>query len=166
MMLTVAGIASAVAIINAIYPALTRSSSAVITASGKVDDRLKSDIEIIHVAAEVDANGAFSDTNANGKFDIFVWVKNVGDTRIFSVTDVDVFLGQTGEFVRVPHQSEVNSTVYPRWRESIENDTEWAPKATLKITVTYETSTPEPSGTYYVKVIAPNGVSDEAFFSI
>ena len=47
MLLTIAGVLGAAAVFNAVYPALTRSSSAVIAASAKVDDRLKSDIEII-----------------------------------------------------------------------------------------------------------------------
>ena len=65
-MLTIAGVAAAGAILNAIYPTLSRSSGAVITASAKVDDRLKSDIEIVHAVGELDSGGSFSDTNANG----------------------------------------------------------------------------------------------------
>ena len=163
-MLTIASVAAAGAILNAIYPTLSRSSGAVITASAKVDDRLKSDIEIVHAVGELDSGGSFSDTNANGNFDIFIWAKNIGDTRILDVTETDVFLGKTENFQRIPHETEVESDVYPRWSNFLENDTEWGPHATLKITVTY--SATQTTGNYDVKVVIPNGISDEHFFSI
>ena len=169
MMLTIAGILSAAAVFNAVYPALTRSSGAVTAASARVDDRLKSSIEIIHAVGELDSGGSFQDTNSNGKFDFFVWVKNVGDTTIDAVAESDLFLGPPGNFTRIPNESDVQSTVFPRWSFSIENnETEWAPKATVKLTVTYD-SPPDPApaqGTYDVKTIIPNGISDEYFFSM
>jgi hypothetical protein len=169
MFLTIAGILSAVAVFNAVYPAVTRSSGAVTSASARVDDRLKSSIEVVHAVGELDSAGLFQDTNSNGKFDFFVWVKNVGDTTIDAVAETDLFLGPPGNFTRIPHESDVQATVYPRWSFSIENNTtEYAPKATLKLTVTYN-SPPDPTpslGTYDVKVIIPNGVSDEYFFSL
>ena len=169
MLLTIAGILSAVAVFNAIYPAVTRSSGAVTAASARVDDRLKSGIEIVHAVGELDANDTFQDTNGNGKFDFFVWIKNVGDTTIDSVDDTDLFLGLTGSFNRIPHEGDVQSTVFPRWSSSIENNSvEWATRATLKMTVTYD-SPPDPTpakGTYDVKVIIPNGISAEDFFSM
>ena len=93
MMLTIAGVLSAVAVFNAVYPAVTRSSGAVTSASARVDDRLKSGIGIVHAVGELDSGGSFQDTNGNGKFDFLVWVKNVGDTTIDSVAECDVFLG-------------------------------------------------------------------------
>ncbi len=169
MLLTIAGVLSAAAVFNAVYPAVTRSSGAVSAASAKVDDRLKSSVEVVHTVGELDANGAFQDTNGNGKFDFFVWVKNVGDTTIDAVTDSDLFLGLPGDFTRIPHESHVQSSVYPRWSYSIENNaSEWTPRATLKMTVTYNSppdATPA-AGTYDVKVTIPNGVSGEHFFSM
>ena len=164
MMLTVAGIAAAAAVLNAILPALSRSSGAVTTASAKVDDRLKSDIEVVHAVGELDSCGSFSDTNGNGKFDIFIWVKNVGSSRMFSIAQSDVFLGKTGDFTRIPNEEDVQSSVFPRWSYSIENDTEGGPKATLKITVTYDST--QSQGNYDIKVTIPNGVSDDCFFSM
>ena len=163
-MLTIAGVAAAAAIVNAVYPALSRSSGAVITASATVDDRLKSDVAVVHAVGELDADGQFDDTNGNGKFDIFLWVKNIGSTRISSVSQSDVFVGKTGDFNRIPHETEVEAGEFPRWGYSIENSTEWDSKATLKITVTYGST--QSQGNYDVKVIIPNGVSDEYFFSL
>ena len=165
MMLTIAGVAAAGAILNAVLPALSRSSGAVITSSAKVDDRLKSDIEIVHVVGELDSAGAFQDTNADGLFDVFLWVKNVGLTRIDSIPQADVFLGKIGNFPRIAHESELQAGQYPRWGYAIEgNATEWGPKITLKITVTWDST--QSAGNYDVKVIIPNGVTDEQFFSM
>ena len=163
-MLTIAGVAAAGALINAVYPAISRSSGAVVSASATIDDRLKSDISIVHVVGELDAAGVFDDTNGNAKFDFFLWVKNVGDTRIFSIDQTDIFIGQKGEVERIPHETEIEAGIYPRWGYSIENATEWGPKATLKITVTYDAT--QSQGNYDVKVIIPNSVSDEDFFSL
>lgn len=168
MLLTVAGIASLAAVFNAVFPALSRSSGAIVTSSAKVDDRLRSDIEVIHTVGELDSAGAFADTNANGRFEIFIWVKNVGETRITSIDEADLFIGQIGSFQRIPHQVEVEAGTYPRWNHDIEgsaNDVEWNPKQTLKITVDYDSST-QSAGTYDVKFSIPNGVTDDYFFSM
>ncbi len=167
-MLTIAGIASAAAILNAIFPVLSRSSGALITASAKVDDRLQSDIEIIHAVGELDSAGAFADTNGNGLFEIFVWVKNVGDTRILALDQTDVFNGTTSTFTRIPHETEVEAGVYPRWAFVIEgtaDTTEWNMKDTMKITIDYNTDT-QAQGSYDLKIIIPNGVTDEHLFSM
>ena len=163
-MLTIAGVAAAGAILNAIFPVVSRSTNAVVTASAAVDDRLKSDISVVHAVGELDSGGSFSDTNSNAKFDIFLWVKNVGDTRIFSVDETDLFLGPKGNFTRIPHETEVSASTFPRWSFTIENSTEWGPKATIKITVTCDST--QSSGSYDAKIVIPNGISDEYFFSI
>ena len=92
MLLTIAGIISAVAVFNALYPAVTRISGAVSAASSRVDNRLKSGIEVVHAVGELDSGGSFQDTNGNGKFDFLIWVKNVGDVVIDVVADSDLFL--------------------------------------------------------------------------
>ena len=167
-MLTIAGVASIAAIINAIFPVVSRTSGAITTSSAKVDDRLRSDIEIIHAVGELDSGGSFVDTNGNGRFEIFVWVKNVGDTRILALEEIDVFVGQIGSFERIPHQVEVEAGVYPRWSQDVEgqsDDTQWTPKQTLKISIDYDTDT-QSQGSYDIKVIIPNGITDEYFFSM
>ena len=167
-MLTIAGVASIAAIINAIFPIVSRTSGAITTSSAKVDDRLRSDIEIIHAVGELDSGGSFVDTNGNGRFEIFVWVKNVGDTRILALEEIDVFVGQIGSFERIPHQVEVEAGVYPRWSHDIEgqsDDTQWNPKQTLKVSIDYDTDT-QSQGSYDIKVTIPNGITDEYFFSM
>ena len=168
MMLTIAGVASAAAILNAVYPAVARSTGALISASDKVDERLKSDIEIVHAIGELNASGAFADTNSNGRFEIFVWVKNVGSSRITSISESDTFFGQVGNFPRISHEVDLEGGQYPRWFYAVEgtsDDTEWNPRETMKITIDFNTDT-QSAGTYDIKFIIPNGVSDEFFFSM
>ena len=166
MLLTIAGVISAIAIINAVFPAVTRSSGALASASGTVDERIKTNVKVVHAIGELNASSTpeWVDTNSNALFDFFVWVKNVGDSRIGSVTESDVFLGQPGGIARIPY----GGVVYPNWSYSIEDDTEWAVGTTVKIVVSFDDGCPasctQPAGTYFVKVITPNGVSTEHYF--
>ena len=166
MMLTIAGVAASAALFNAILPAIGRSTSAIVRASASVDDRLKSDVEIVHAVGELDSAGAFADTNSNNRFEVFIWAKNTGSTRVLSITSTDIFVGQPGNFVRIPHEVELEAGEYPRWSHSLESGaSEWGPKVTLKITVDYDTDT-QAAGNYDIKIVLPNSVSDEHFFSM
>lgn len=131
---------------NALFPAVTRSSAALVSMTGGVDERIKSQVEIIHAVAYDSADYAL------------VWVKNVGSSRIGAIENSDIFFGPEGDFSRVPYGA--GSPSY--WRYELENDTEWRPTATLKITVTHPIS---PQTTYFLKVVIPNGISDEEYFS-
>ena len=53
---------------------------------------------------------------------------------------------------------------YPYWEYRMENEDEWLTSATAKITITYNSD--PGSGTYYAKVVIPNGIADEHFFSM
>ena len=96
MLLTIAGVISAIAIMNAILPAVSRSTNAVTTASNTVDERIKTDISVIHAVGELTATSSpgWVDTNSNSRFDFFVWVKNVGDRTVDLINETDVFFGQ------------------------------------------------------------------------
>ena len=145
----IASVVCAMLVFNAVYPAVIRSSDAMVSMKGRVDDRLKSQIEIIH------ATGKSTDS------DVSVWVKNIGSLRIGAVESCDVFFGQEGEFVRVPY----GSGGPPHWEYTLENDTDWNPSATVKILIRYGVVSPDP-GRHFLKVTTPNGVSDEYYFSI
>jgi len=161
-LLIVVGMVLAVVLFNSAYPAVTDSAQAISVMAGRTNDRLQSQIAIIHVAGETDRGGGWQDTNNNGYFDVFAWVKNVGATRIFPVEAIDVFFGPEGNFVRIPEASQAGQN-YPRWTGQIENGSQWAPVATLRITISY--ALPLPAGRYYIKVSAPNGVFDEDYVS-
>lgn len=151
-----------VLLFNAAYPAIVESNDAMSSMTSRANDRLRSQIAIIHATGELDGSGWWQDINGDGDFDIFAWVKNIGSTRITAVDQTDVFFGPEGNFARIPHQSV--ATGYPYWSWQLENSSQWTPTATLKITVHY--GVPLATDRYYFKVITPNGVSDEYLFSL
>lgn len=146
VLLVVAGIVCSMVVFNAMYPAITGTSGAIKDAVSRIDDRIKSNIDIIQVADE--------DT------DVYIWVKNVGASKIGALDQSDLFFGPEGNFSRIPYGSDGSPTPY--WDYTIENDEKWMPTATLKITVHLSSA---PSGTYYIKVIIHNGISAEILFS-
>lgn len=143
-LLIIAGVVSAIFVFNAVYPAITQSGDAMAGMQRRVDERMQSQIEIIHATK----SGS----------DVEVWVKNVGGLRIAPPEACDVFFGPDTNYARIPYQ-----TGAPHWTYTIENDSEWRPGATLKITINY--LVPPAAGTYFVKVVLPNGISDESFAS-
>jgi len=154
---------SAVLVFNAILPAVTRSRDTMVTMRGRLDERIKSKITVIHATGELDQDALWQDTNGNGNFDVFLWVKNIGAVRIPAVDSLDLFFGPEGNFVRIPYKDEVASS-YPYWEWTVENDASWNPSATLKITIRFAATLS--SERYFLKVVLPNGVSDEYIFSM
>lgn len=150
-LLIIAGIVCSVFLFNSVYPMINRSSAAMTSMTDKIDDRMKTQVDIVHVASSAD------------KLNIYIWMKNVGSNRIDDIEESDVFLGPQGNFGRIPYADEAGST-YPRWSYVIENDTEWKTGATIKITVSYDVD--PGSDTYYVKVVIPNGIAAEYYFSM
>jgi flagellar protein FlaG len=138
-------------VFNSVYPMVNRSSQAMVSMAEQVDERMKSRISIVHAAS--------SDNHT----EVYVWVKNIGTQRIVAIENSDLFFGQEGNFERIPYVSDAGGNL-PSWTYTLENDTEWQTSATVKITITYA-SAPGP-GTYYIKFIIPNGISDEYYFSM
>jgi len=150
-LLIIAGIVCAIFMFNTVYPMLNRSSSAMVSIADNIDERMQSRINIVHAA------------NTADRKTVYIWVKNVGNSRIVSIEESDVFFGQEDDFQRVPYVDDAGGS-YPRWDYTLENDTEWGTGATLKITITYDTD--PGTGTYFVKVVIPNGILDEYYFSM
>lgn len=150
-LLIIAGVVCMIFMFNSVYPMVNRSSEAMVSMSDDVNDRMKSRVTIVHAI------------NSADRLNLYIWVKNIGSTRILSIDECDVFCGQENDFERIPYVDDAGGS-YPNWAYSIENDTEWKAGATLKITITY--SSDPGSGTYYIKLIIPNGISDEYFFSM
>ena len=163
ILLTIAGVVSVMVIMNSIYPAISRSTSAVADAAGSAGDRIRTQLSIIHAAGELDNSGVWNDTNGDGDFDVFIWVKNVGDSRILAIEAVDIFFGVEGDFKRYPYVDDAGGSL-PYWTFQIQNDTEWGPKATLKVNLNFASALSQ--GTYLDKVVLPNGITDEDFFSM
>ena len=160
--MTIAAVVVAIAMLNAFYPAISRSSGALVQSSASLDDRIKSQVEIVHATGELDKNGAWQDTNSNGDFDMFLWVKNVGNSRILAIDQMDLFFGKTGDFARIPHETYA-SGAYPSWSYSLANGTEWLNAVTAKLDIHYESA--QTSTTYTIKVVTPSGAYDEHQFS-
>jgi hypothetical protein len=151
VILTVAGISAIVAVLNALMPAISRTSGSLVASADSVDSRISTQIEIIH-AAGVDG----SDT-------VETWTKNVGAISIGPLDRVDVFFGTADNFLRVPYGGPACTA--PCWTYTIENDAIWNPTATLRVTLTLD-YTLASGNTYYIKVVAPNGITDARFFTV
>ncbi len=150
-LLILAGVICMVFIFNSAYPMVNRSSQAMVSMADKIDDRMKSRVSIVHAA------------NSSNRQTVYLWVKNTGSSRIVSIEESDVFFGQEDDFARIPYVDDAGGS-YPRWDFTIENDTQWGTTATLKITITYDAD--PGAGTYFAKVVIPNGISDEYYFSM
>ncbi|NLF79253.1 MAG: hypothetical protein GX573_26460 [Chloroflexi bacterium] len=159
-LLIVISMIMAVSLFNVAYPAIVEGGDAIASMADRAGERIRSQIAIVHAAAEWQ-NGAPVDMNSSGDLEAYIWVKNIGDARIAAVERVDVFFGQEGNFARIPHASESTSGTY--WQASIDNAAEWTPTATLRITIR---NAPLQAGRQFVKVVAPNGVWDEYFWSL
>lgn len=144
----VAGVIAAALVVNAAYPAIVQGNSTMLDMKSRVDDRLRSDIAIVHVAK----SGDYADL-------ALVWVKNIGASSIRPIERCDVFFGPEGDFVLIPFGSGD-----PHWDYVVENDSYWKPSATLRISVDLDYVL-APGERYFAKVVTPNGISDEYFFS-
>jgi len=150
-LLIIAGVICIMFVFNSVYPAVNRSSAAMVSMAEKMDERMKSRINIVHAA------------NSADRKTIYLWVKNVGTLRIVNIDETDVFFGPSDNFSRIPYVDDAGGS-YPQWSYTLENDTEWLTGATLKITITYDSD--PGAGTYFAKVVIPIGISDEYFFSM
>ena len=146
LLLIIGGVVCCMVVINAIMPAITQSTGAIADASGKIDDRIRCQVQIIEV----------SDSGSNA----YVWVKNIGASRIGGISNSDIFFGPEGNFARIPYDQ--TGTIKPSWGYTLENGTEWGPTATVKITIYLSSA---PSGSYYFKIVLPNGISDQDIYS-
>ncbi|MBF8266817.1 MAG: flaG [Dehalococcoidia bacterium] len=153
---------AAVLVIDATYPAVVSSSNSLVRSAQRLDNRIDSEISVVFATGELDEDGAWQDTNGDGHFDVFAWVKNVGSARVLGVDQTDVFLGKAGYFARIPHEDDAGGS-YPRWSYTVENSTEWDSTATIQITIHYSSALT--SDTYLLRIITPSGAYNEHYFS-
>ena len=132
-------------------PAISRAGNALVESADAMDQRLSSRVEIIHATGQ--------DTATISE----AWIKNTGVVRIDAITKVDVFFGVETDFQRIAYGGAGCSA--PCWEYELENDTEWNPTATLHITI-HLTSALAAGNTYYMKMVAANGVEDSKFFTL
>jgi hypothetical protein len=152
-----------VMVYNTVYPAAVESSASLRNMRNRMDDRIQSQVTVIHAAGERDQYGNWQDTNGDGHFNVMVWSKNIGSSRVSAISQMDLFFGPDGNFNRIAHKDETGGA-FPYWEWEVENDTNWNPTTTLKITI--HAGAPLPGGRYFVKLVLPNGVSTDYFFSL
>lgn len=162
-MLIVISMVMALMLFNVAYPAIIQGGDAIVSMAGHVEDRMKSQIAIIHASSELDADGWWQDVNNNGQFEVFLWVKNVGVARITALDDLDIFFGPEGNFTRIQHESNAGGGT-PYWSWTLENAAEWAPTATLRVTIHYIAALS--TGRYFAKVTVPSGVWDDYYLGM
>lgn len=160
MLLMIAAIVATVVVINSVLPSVQRTSADITAASDIVGNRLRSDVRIIEA------------TSSAGSDEAFIWVKNTGAAQIPSIDKMDVFFGETDNFERVGYDNDPTCPVpnppprlQPCWQYGIENDDEWTPTATIRITV-YLDYTLSASTDYVVTVVLPNGITTRKVFSL
>ena len=87
------------------------------------------------------------------------WVKNIGMKPIDQPNSVDVYFGKLGSVQRIPY----NTGIVPTWNYSSPTIL-WQTKDTAQINIYYDTDFLK-NAPYVIKVITPNGISDDSIFS-
>ena len=152
-LLIIASVIAAVALINAVIPAMSESSGALVTANSAAADRIRTDIEIVHVA---------SDTSSGSEDQIIVWVKNIGLKEIKPIESGDIFLTMPSTVNRLSHGSSSGSEY---WDYIIENGTAWTQTVTVKMTLHLANGSVT-AGAYNVSVSVYNSVNASKDFSV
>ncbi|PKB78831.1 MAG: hypothetical protein BZY88_16450 [SAR202 cluster bacterium Io17-Chloro-G9] len=147
-LLIIASIVAAMALINAVIPAMGKSASALATANSTTADRIRTDIEIIHATGDDSANV------------ITVWVKNVGTKKISTITSSDIILTKPSSVASLPY---VDGCTSECWDYSLEGGaSDWSRAVTVKFTLKTAVAT----GVYTVRITSPNAASATEDFSV
>jgi len=152
-----------VMIYNVVYPATVQSSASLRNMRDRMDDRIQTQATIIHATSEIDKDGVWQDTNGDGRVNVFIWVKNIGARRIAAINQIDLFYGPDGNFSRIAHTDAAGGT-FPSWQSQVENSESWDPTSTLKLTINLNTQ--PASGRYFIKIVLPDGIVADYFFSL
>lgn len=148
--------------INAVFPAISQAGNSIINSADKVDDRIQTQISIVYGTGELDDTATWQDTDSDTFFDVWFWVKNVGNSRIVDISSSDVFFGAEGAYALIPHVDDAGGSK-PNWDFDIENGTEWKFSNTVKVTIHYTGALA--SDTYRATMVVPSGGYDEHYFS-
>ncbi len=146
----IASVIASIALINAVIPAVSKSSGALVTANAEAANRIRTDIEVIHVASKTSPD------------QVIVWVKNIGLNTIKPIESGDVFLTTPNEVKRLSHGSGSGAEY---WDYTIENGTAWTTTVTVKMTLHLANGTLV-SGGYNIIVNVYNSVNASKDFSV
>ncbi|PXF61301.1 MAG: hypothetical protein C4B59_04945 [Candidatus Methanogaster sp.] len=154
-MITIASVICAATFVTSAFPAIARTQDPLIASTDAINDRMKTDITIIH------------ETDSSSGNIVYIWVKNVGNNRIPQnmIANSDLFFGPEGDFMRLEYNA--SGSISPGWNYTLENGGDkWGQGETIKVTAN-TTADPVISGTeYFVKLIMYNGISDEDYFTV
>jgi hypothetical protein len=147
VLLIICGVVATMTIFNEVLPAISRSQGAISVAADNASDVMTSRIEIIQ-------------TTAVGSV-VNIWVKNVGATTIGSISNCSVIFGVPDNAVPIGY----GGSTTPRWTFALTGSHEqWSP--TVDLCVSIDLAAPLSNGVYLVRVVIPNGVSDETSLSV
>jgi archaellum component FlaG (FlaF/FlaG flagellin family) len=133
-------------------PALGSSGSSVLSSSTAASERIKTDIEILVVNSSTTPK------------EVYVWIKNVGAADVLAIDQADVFVEEVDvTFLRLTYDG-VDPLADDTWKYAIQGtETFWKPSTTIKVTLKLATLA---AGSYRVRFITNNGVSDTYSFSV
>lgn len=153
----IAAVIASMALINAVVPALGRSSSALVVANAAAAERVKTDPRIVFAAGDPAANT------------VTAWVKNVGSYTIPVIDQSDIFLISSGSTKRIQWASAGDCTGLIAggtecWEYAFEGDAaSWSRGKTIKVTLRLNTID---TGVNTVRMAVPNGIVAEQEFSV
>lgn len=148
-LLIIGSVTAALVVILTIGPSVSNSSQSVLQTQREASVRIKTDIEIIAVAA-----------NSSGTL-IDAWVKNVGVAPIMGLSTSDVFVVTAG----VRYDSMVYATSGDNTWTELPPDSTWERGQTLHMAITLPAGDPLTSGNHTIRVSTPNGIIAERVFS-
>ena len=154
-MITIASVICAATFVTSAFPAIARTQDPLIASTDAINDRMKTDITIIH------------ETDSLSGSIVYIWVKNVGNNRIHPnlIANSDLFFGPEGDFMRVTYNE--TGSISPGWNYTIENGgAKWGQGETIKVTMNMTGNPVISGGEYFVKFIMYNGISDEDYFTV
>lgn len=147
-LLIIASVVAAMALINAVMPALGKSSGALLTANSEASKRIKTDIDIIHASGD--------DSGET----VTVWVKNVGTEPISPISSSDVILRTPTTVSRLPY---TDGCISDCWDYIIEDSgTSWVQASTVKFTI----KTTVDTGAFTVSISVANAAMAVKDFSV
>ena len=148
-LLIIGSVTAAVLVIITITPTVAGTSQSMMESSREASNRIKTDIEVIAVAADT----------AGTRVD--VWIKNIGVAPISTISKSDIFVVTPGtRFDYMTYALSGDNT----WIETPVGSP-WKRGDTLHIAITLPAANPLGVGDHVLKVATPNGIHAERTFN-
>jgi flagellar protein FlaG len=141
----ISAVVAAGILLNAIFPAIYRTSETVGSTSHEADVMMRTDFKVVNMYAK----------NPDAR----IWLKNTGSARIAKgdLDISDIFIGAEGDFERLSLAG--NYTI----EDQIPVNNFWNPGETLTVTVK-SSKIPSYSNVVYFSLVLPNGIQRSESF--